>query len=170
MREPELQEEITIAAIDPAADDARSLIHELDRYQLSIYPAESNHLDPVDTLAADNVLFAGARRGGELVAIGAIKYLEDSNASLCYGEIKRVYVSPRARRLGLSRRLMDYLENHARARGVEVVRLETGTRQPEAVALYRKLGYRERGPFADYPDDPLSVFMEKTLDAGRSEL
>ena len=42
-----------------------------------------------------------------------------------------------------------------------LLRLETGVLQPEALGLYRKLGYRERGPFGAYAADPLSVFMEK---------
>ena len=43
------------------------------------------------------------------------------------------------------------------------MRLETGTKQPEAIALYRKFGYVERGPFGAYKPDPLSIFMEKRL-------
>jgi putative acetyltransferase len=59
---------------------------------------------------------------------------------------------------------MAVLEGEARAHGLSVVRLETGTRQPEALGLYRALGYTDRGPFGEYPtDDPLSVFMEKLL-------
>jgi putative acetyltransferase len=60
---------------------------------------------------------------------------------------------------------MCYLETELRKRGVSLFRLETGIRQPEALGLYRKLGYRERGPFGSYRPDPLSVFMEKQFDA-----
>jgi putative acetyltransferase len=56
---------------------------------------------------------------------------------------------------------MDYLEARLREQGIELLRLETGIHQPEAIGLYRKLGYRERGPFGAYRVDPLSVFMEK---------
>ena len=58
---------------------------------------------------------------------------------------------------------MRFLEDELRQRGVELIRLETGVRQPEALGLYRKLGYRERGPFGAYRPDPLSVFMEKSV-------
>ena len=58
---------------------------------------------------------------------------------------------------------MQHLENHLVGLGVRVARLEAGPKQPEALGLYRKLGYTERGPFGPYADDPLSVFMEKTL-------
>ena len=47
--------------------------------------------------------------------------------------------------------------------GVTLARLETGIRQPEALGLYRRLGYLERGRFGAYLEDPLSVFMEKRL-------
>ena len=59
----------------------------------------------------------------------------------------------------------SFLEQEARRAGVLVVRLETGIYQPEAIGLYRKLGYEVRNSFGDYPtDDPMSVFMEKSLD------
>ena len=55
-------------------------------------------------------------------------------------------------------------EDEARAAGMTVARLETGIHQPEAIGLYRKLGYALREAFGDYPtDDPNSVFMEKRL-------
>lgn len=58
---------------------------------------------------------------------------------------------------------MDDLESRARAAGFTVARLEPGISQPEALGLYARAGYRRRGPFGDYADDPLSVFMEKAL-------
>ena len=58
---------------------------------------------------------------------------------------------------------MEALEREAAQRGVTLMQLETGIKQPEAIALYRKLGYAERGPFGNYKSDPLSLFMEKRL-------
>ncbi len=58
---------------------------------------------------------------------------------------------------------MEHLEDHLRRSGIDLVRLEAGPKQPEALRFYRKLGYTERGPFGTYSADPLSVFMEKTL-------
>ena len=80
-----------------------------------------------------------------------------------YAEIKRVFVLDRFRGKGLSKQLMLYLESELKSRGVRLIRLETGVRQPEALGLYRKLGYVERDPFGAYRPDPLSVFMEKRL-------
>lgn len=151
---------VTVFQIDPGQEDAQRLIAELDAYQLSIYPEESNHLDSIEELSSDNVQFVGAYHGGELMGIGAIKLM----AGDCdYGEIKRVYVSESARGLGISKKIMKVLEDHAVEKGIHVFRLETGVHQPEAIGLYEKLGYVVRDRFGDYPDDPLSVFMEKSL-------
>jgi putative acetyltransferase len=58
---------------------------------------------------------------------------------------------------------MAHLEHGAAEDGVSLLQLETGVRQPEALALYRGLGYVERGPFGTYRPDPLCLFMEKRL-------
>ena len=80
-----------------------------------------------------------------------------------YAEIKRMYVRPEFRGLKIGRRLLDALEARARAAGLHIARLETGVSQPEALGLYEEAGFRRRGPFGDYPADPLCVFMEKRL-------
>ena len=54
-------------------------------------------------------------------------------------------------------------KNDLLAHGVTVARLETGIRQPEALALYERCGYARIAPFGDYREDPLSVFLEKWL-------
>jgi len=77
--------------------------------------------------------------------------------------MKRVFVDPAARGKGVARAIMEALEQDAAKRGVTRMQLETGIKQPEAIALYRKFGYAERGPFGAYQPDPLSLFMEKRL-------
>jgi GNAT superfamily N-acetyltransferase len=69
-------------------------------------------------------------------------------------EVKRVYVSQRARGLGVARLIMTTLENDARAHGRTRMILETGTRQPEAIALYASLGYERIADFGHYRDEP----------------
>ena len=64
---------------------------------------------------------------------------------------------------GLARRLISALEEQALAHGCTACMLETGPTQPEALALYERMGYKYRGAFGDYPEDPLSVFMQKEL-------
>jgi len=149
---------VNVAIADPAEPSVRVLIDELDAYQLSLYPAESNHLLDIETLRQPQMRFFAAWADGEVLGIGGCWLHGD------YAEIKRVYVSPRARGLGLAKLLMERIEAEARAAGMTVARLETGIHQPEAIGLYRKFGYAECGPFGDYPtDDHNSVFMEKPL-------
>ena len=81
-----------------------------------------------------------------------------------WGEIKRMWIEPAARGQGLSRRLLGLLEDHVRAAGVPLLRLETGIHNAEALALYSRSGFVRIGPFGNYADDPLSVFMEKAVD------
>ena len=148
------------AYLDPEAPEVMELIAASDAYYDGLYPAESNHLEAADDLRKPSVLFVGAWIDDILAATGAAKLMSDDSE---YAEIKRVYVLDRYRGLGLSNRLMQHLESELEGRGVELIRLETGVRQPEALGLYRKLGYVERGPFGAYQPDPLSVFMEKRL-------
>lgn len=138
--------------------DVHALIAELDAYLYSLYPAENVYALDVSSLAQPNVLFAIARAddGAPLGCAAVVVTAE-------FGEIKRMYVRPAARGQGVARRLLDTLETAARARGCPSLMLETGPTQPEALALYERLGYKYRGPFGDYPADPLSVFMAKTL-------
>jgi len=134
------------------------LIAELDDYQDKLYPPESRHTVDIRTLAQPNVLFAVVRdAAGVVSACGAIVIHAD------FGELKRMYVHPRARGQGMGRALIEFLETAALQRGCTLIRLETGPYQPEALGLYERMGYTRRGPFAKYTDDPLSVFMEKPL-------
>ncbi len=150
--------------VDPGDADVSELIRELDEYQMSIYPAESNHLDSVEELRRENVFFIGAFEGRQLVGTGAVKRFSDGREKIRYGEIKRVFVKKSHRGKGISRLIMERLEKHLVDQGIQVARLETGIYQPEALALYQRSGYRERSSFGDYPEqDPLSVFMEKRL-------
>ncbi len=146
--------------IAPERTDVLQLLRRLDEYMTNRYPAESNHLDSVEELSKPNVYFVGAFMSQTLVGIGAVKALSDDGT---YGEIKRVFVSEDRRGKGVSKLIMSALETHLLASGINISRLETGVRQPEAVRLYASLGYRQRGPFGCYEPDVLSLFMEKVL-------
>lgn len=153
---------ITIERADPRLPAVRALIGELDRLMDGLYPAESNYLVDVEALAGPDTVFLAARVDSETLGCGAI-VVRDAG----YAEVKRLYVSPRARRHGLAKRLLAGLESAARARGLTLLRLETGRRQPEALALFAAFGFSPRGPFGGYPpDDPHSLFMEKRLEPG----
>jgi putative acetyltransferase len=92
------------------------------------------------------------------VGCGAVRTIDAGVA-----EIKRMYVLPTVRGRGIARRMLEVLENEARAIGIQKLMLETGTRQPEAIALYSKTGYSRTGAFGEYPPSPLNVFFEKYL-------
>jgi len=146
---------IIIRQIDPG--EARELIEELDKYQSSLYPAESNHLDSIGDLRKPNVCMIALFDQKLPVAIGAIKVFDD------YGEIKRIYVSQEHRRKGYAKTIMTALEQRLVALGITTARLETGIKQHEAISLYRRYGYVQRNAFGAYSEDPLSLFLEKKL-------
>ena len=149
---------ITVQASDPTAPEARRLIEQLDGYLAGLYPPQSNHLLPAEALRAPGVVFLLARVDERAAGCGA--FVDRGGA---YAEVKRMFVLPAFRGLGVGRRLLADLEALAWAAGLALARLEAGVLHPEALALYEGAGYRRRGPFGDYPDDPLSVFMEKRL-------
>jgi putative acetyltransferase len=150
-----------IEPTDPESDSAQALIAMSDTYMTALYPAESNHLESASALKAPNVLFLGCFLQDQLVGCGAVKILSDDGR---YGELKRVFVLESHRGKGYSKAIMEKLEGHLKTSGIALARLETGIRQPEALGLYKRLGYVERAPFGAYVEDPLSVFLEKRLD------
>ena len=153
------QATISIERVDPRRPEIAAMIRELDRYMGGLYPVESNHLVDIETLAKPNVHFFAALVDGAYRGCGAIMIHAGG-----YAEVKRVFVSPQARGLGLGRRIIEKLAETTRAEGLRLMRLETGTLQPEALGLFEASGFARRGPFGDYPtDDPYSVFMEKAV-------
>lgn len=151
---------VTVGLESPDQSEVIALIAELDAYQDSLYPPESRHALDLESLKQANVVFAVARDGsGQAVGCAALVLGSE------FGEIKRLYVNPRGRGQGVARQLLALIESQAIGRDCKVLKLETGPYQPAALALYTSAGYQRRGPFADYRDDPLSVFMQKQLPA-----
>jgi len=144
---------------NPRQDDVMRLLAALDAYLESLYPPESNHILDIDTLCAPDIRFFVARRGSEAVGCGALRV--DPTG---YGEVKRMFVHPAARGQKLGRAILARIEDQASREGLERMRLETGIHQAAALALYRRAGYAERGPFGEYASDPLSHFFEKAID------
>ncbi|TYQ17343.1 UNVERIFIED_ORG: putative acetyltransferase [Zoogloea ramigera] len=149
---------LQIAFETPNQPEIIALIADLDAYQLTLYPPESVYALDLKSLMQPEVKFAVARdAAGALVGCAAVVL---SNG---YGEIKRMYVKPEARGLGAAKGLMAALEQATRIAGCDLMVLETGPAQPEAIALYARHGFSVCGPYGDYRDDPLSVFMRKVL-------
>ena len=143
----------------PRAAGVPELISALDSYLSSLYPPSSNHFLDLDQLSGPDVRLFVARRKTAPLACGALRIAAG------YGEVKRMYVVPAARGEGLARALLARIESEARGQGLALMRLETGIRQTEALALYKSAGYVDCGPFGEYSPDPLSRFLEKRLQA-----
>jgi len=145
-----------IAIESPDQPDVIQLIDDLDAYQKPLYPPESHYGIDIAALSAANVLFAVARdEAGTAIGCAAIVIEPE------YGELKRMYVRPENRGQGIADKLLAFLEAEAMAKGCSMFRLETGVSQPEALSFYARSGYARRERFGRYPDDPLSVFMQK---------
>ncbi|HEY5454669.1 MAG TPA: GNAT family N-acetyltransferase [Acidothermaceae bacterium] len=114
--------------------------------------------------AADIAVFVVAYDGATPIGCGAFRDLVDEQPTV---EVKRMYVRPEYRGRKIGQLILRDLEARARERGAMRVRLETGTRQPEAVRLYEGAGYRQIPNFGDYVDAPTSLCYERILDATR---
>lgn len=148
---------LEIGEVHPLEPDTLGLIAESEAELASLYRPEVRSAFSPEELADAGVIFLVARRAGEPVGCGGLAPLEG------YAELKRIFTTARARGTGIGSAIVAALENVARARGLTVVRLETGEASPEAIALYASLGYGRRGPFGAYRENGSSVFMEKRL-------
>jgi DNA-binding MarR family transcriptional regulator/GNAT superfamily N-acetyltransferase len=154
---------VTVTVTDPRHPSARYCMAE---YFAELARRFDSGFDPARALPTDDeqlTLPAGlmlvATLHGEPVGCGALKLPHDAPA-----EIKRVWVAPAVRGLGLGRRLLGELEAHALAHGAHAVRLDTNRALTEAIALYRASGYREVAAFNTEPY--AHHWFEKTLGAG----
>ena len=154
------RDRIAIAIADPRSEDALYCLHayysELGRrldqgfdVTLSADPEATDMIAPRGT-------FLVARSDGLPIGCAGLKGQGKPEA-----EVKRLWVSPAARRLGLASRLMADLEEAARDLNISVLRLDTNSALPEAEALYRTSGWTEIPRFNDdpYPD----LFFERRL-------
>lgn len=103
----------------------------------------------VGHLAPPRGVFLVGRVGAEPVACGGVRHHDDAT-----GEIKRMFVAPDHRGKGYSRLLLRALEDRARSLGYTRLVLETGTMQPEAMALYESEGYVRTAGYGYYGDAP----------------
>lgn len=146
---------LTRVLIEPRPRDDLGLVLLLDLALQELYiryPASSSHpVDPATT-------FLVAEAGDE--AVGCIGLLPIVDG---VGELKRLYVRPDHRGQGIGRRLITSAEALARHRGATTLRLATGTRQPEAIALYESLGYVTTPPYGKYTHQPTARCYRKLL-------
>jgi len=144
--------------------DALLLIEEVQAEYVARYGGrDETPLDPLMFEPPDGSFFVGYVAGAP-VATGA--WRRSPVAALGSdrtAEVKRMYVAPTARGAGLARRMLAHLEGSAAEHGAEVVILETGLRQPEAIALYESSGYTRIESFGHYRWSPQNRCFAKPL-------
>lgn len=152
-----VQKPINVRRGDPREAGATALLQESHRLMESLFPPEDNHYLSLDALCLPDVDFFVAEAEGQCLGTIALAQKDD------YAEVKSMFVAPAARGQGVARILLAHLEVVARAKGVDILRLETGTLLTAATALYAAQGFAPRGPFGEYEANHTSVFMEKSL-------
>lgn len=137
-----------------------SLVASLLLEYVARYGGHTDDKPSPDEFTAPDGAFVIAYVDGTPIGCGGLRLLDEG-----VGEIKRMYVAPDTRGLGVGRTILRALEQRARESGCTTLRLETGTRQPEAIALYESEGYAPIAPYGYYRDSPLNRCFEKHLRA-----
>ncbi|MUL37734.1 GNAT family N-acetyltransferase [Gloeocapsopsis dulcis] len=125
-----------------------------------ITPSESVHALDLEALRSPNITFWSAWEGDELLGCGALKELDSRS-----GEVKSMRTAKAHRGRGIAAKILEHIIKEAEQRAYKCLNLETGA-FPEfapARSLYLRYGFEYRDPFAEYTDDPNSVFMTKKL-------
>ena len=149
---------VRIAHVPITHPDAMLLVEQVQQEYVARYGGrDETPIEPTMFEAPRGAFFVLYVAGAPL-ATGAWRLRGDVEAfgSTATAEIKRMYVAPAGRGRGLARRMLAHLETTAHEAGAEVAILETGTAQPEAIALYGSAGYRPIPGFGYYRDSPLS--------------
>ncbi len=159
-------DELDIAIADPRLDDVRQLVEHHLKFGRSHSPPQDAHALEVDSLLDPAVTLFSIRRRGELVAIGALKRLDDQHA-----ELKTMHTAEHVRGLGIGRAILDHLLAVARERGFEDVSLETGVHEAFAPArsLYASAGFAPCEPFGDYRRSPNTTYMTMRVSEHRTQ-
>jgi putative acetyltransferase len=151
---------ITVAQEDPRSPDVQRLLSAFGDEVKKRYdspPADVGIFDPA-LVAVPRSVFLVARNDGNPVACGALVPMDEN----CV-EVKRMFVAPQQRGLGIATRILDELERFAREFDYDAMRLETGVRQPESIALYGKAGFYRIPNFPPFENDSSAVCFEKRI-------
>lgn len=143
----------------PDSTEALGLIAELEAHLGSrSYPQASRHGYSVEKLLREAVAFFLTWCDGVAVGCGGVQLYGAE-----YAEVKRMYVRPAFRGMGLGRSMLSHLADYALQNGAAALRLETGIYEAAAIRLYESFGFRRRAPFGPYREDPFSLYFEKAL-------
>lgn len=153
---------LTLTLATAPDDDVRALVGELEAVLSAEYRPEQRHGLSLDAIFRPHLRFFVAHLGGAAVGCGGVALFPD------FAEVKRMYVRPAVRGRGVAQAVLARLEDEARHAGLSVLRLETGTRQYDALRLYERAGFAACGAFGDYARMPpsaieTSLFYEKKL-------
>ena len=151
---------ITIAKENPRSPDVSQLLSAFvdevkKRYEVP--PADVGIFDP-DLVSVPRSAFLVARRDGNAVGCGALVPMDE----YCV-EVKRMFVARGARGFGIATMVLEELERLAREFEYDAMRLETGDKQPESIALYGKAGFYRIPNFPPFENDPSAVCFEKKI-------
>ncbi|UWQ57816.1 GNAT family N-acetyltransferase [Leisingera caerulea] len=153
---------IEISRASPAEPEAAAMIRRHLSQMTAQSPEESCHALDSSGLEGPGVQFFLARKGGKAIAMGALKFLGGGAR-----ELKSMHTLAEARGSGAGRAMLDYLLTLARRENATGIYLETGSTDDYLPSrrLYESFGFVQCGPFADYGEDPWSVFMHLDLRA-----
>jgi GNAT superfamily N-acetyltransferase len=156
-RRPDVGHFVRIEQVAYDHPDAVKLIAEVQQEYVHRYGGpDSTPVDPAEFAPPKGIFLIGYLDGKPAACGGWRSHGSDV-------ELKRMYVTATARGRGYARQILAELETAALASGHERLILETGSKQPEAVALYRSAGYADVEPFGYYADAPLSIHLGKAL-------
>lgn len=138
-----------------------ALLQEHHQDMLSFSPPESVHALDLSALKQTDITFWSLWVDQRLAGVGALKELESQ-----HGEIKSMRTSSDFLREGIASKMLAHIIDQAKGRSYKKLSLETGTMGAfvPAQKLYQQFGFRSCEPFADYQEDPYSLFMTKTID------
>jgi putative acetyltransferase len=148
----------TIATETPLSDDVRALVQALNEFTFELTPAEYRHHMTVEQMAQpDTTLFVARDADGAPLGMGALRRHEG------VGEVKRMFVKPEARGLGVGGAILARIEDLARQEGLSRVVLETGSNFDAAKRVYERGGFQTCEPVLDYPPSAWTAFYAKSL-------
>lgn len=153
--------DLEIGVDDPVAEDVRALLAIHLASSRSATPVEYSFALDAEQLMDPGVTFFSARDGGRLVAVAALKRLNDGHA-----ELKSMHTREADRGLGVGRALVEHILAFAAEEAYRRVSLETGTTAEFVAAriLYSKCGFKPCGAFGGYSKSPYNAFMTISLD------
>ena len=155
--------DVNFMIVEPENPDLRALIEHLDVDLKLRYPHENIYGVDFNDPKVKEMTFVVSYFNGKPVGCGGLRPLDDLELMTPAMELKRFYVDPECRKMGIATKMLLFLEEKAVAAGYREIRLETGIKQPEAIALYVKHGYRPIDLYGPYIGDPDSLCYGKLL-------